>query len=50
MKTAVCKLKSTSPYSQGKHHETPAAENGKYFIKNAQKVSEQNPMLPDNIK
>jgi len=23
MKTAVCKLKSTSPYSQGKYHETP---------------------------
>ncbi len=27
-----------------------AAENGKYLLKNAQKVSEQNPILPENIK
>jgi len=26
MKTVVCKLKSTSPYSQGRYHETPKKE------------------------
>lgn len=26
MKLAICKLKSTSPYSQGKYHETPKKE------------------------